>query len=213
MSDGLYPQDGDDSGDFDTWLARRNADLAVRPEADAAARDLWNQGTQGGIDLQAPNPSDLTAIGLAALTGRTSYPGPTSDEIGDGGGVHITSAAGLPYGDSGAAGGQGEPDSPMDGRPRQGSSLPVEDPGRGVTSPNAASDPTVSEVDVVGRRPAESPDPHFLDSLNHNPVVRGAAGFAGYAIGLPAGFLRGGWHALEGVWHDLNFAALGSKHT
>jgi hypothetical protein len=63
----------------------------------------------------------------------------------------------------------------------------------------------VSEVDVVGRRPDQAPHRSFLDGFDHDPVARAAAGIAGYAIGLPGGVLRGGWHALEGLSHGLNF--------
>jgi len=58
----------------------------------------------------------------------------------------------------------------------------------------------------MGPRPAAPPDPGFLDALNHSWAARVASGVAGYAIGLPAGVLRGGAHAVQGIGDALNFA-------
>jgi len=61
-------QDGDDPDDVDAWMARRNAQVALRPEAEAAGRDLWNRAIQTGDDLYAGNPSDLR-LGLDRFNG------------------------------------------------------------------------------------------------------------------------------------------------
>jgi hypothetical protein len=46
MPQGWSSQSSDDPDDFDAWLVRRNAHLALRTEADAVARNLWNQSIQ-----------------------------------------------------------------------------------------------------------------------------------------------------------------------
>lgn len=170
-------QSGDDPGDIDAWMVRRNAQVALRPEAEAAGRDLWNRAIQTGDDLYAGNPSDLTAIGLAALGGTPSRLMPAANDDN------------RYNGDSSS---------------RRGPTLSAGSTLAQVPQSDAPY-PSVSELDVVGRRPDEAPHPGFLDGLNHNPVARRAAGVAGYALGLPGGVLRGGWHALEGVGHGLNF--------
>src|SRR4051812_11541238 len=73
MPQSWFSQDGDDPDDIDAWMARRNAEVALRPEADAAGRDRWNRAIQTGGDLYAGNPSDLTAIGLTALSGAAPH--------------------------------------------------------------------------------------------------------------------------------------------
>jgi hypothetical protein len=64
----------------------------------------------------------------------------------------------------------------------------------------------VSELDVVGQPPDPTPHPGFLDGLNHSLSARIAGGVAGYAVGLPAGVGRTGWHALRGLGDGLSFA-------
>lgn len=173
-------QSNDDPGDVDAWMVRRNAQLALRAGADTVARDLWNQATIRGTDVFAGNPSDLTAIGLAALSGPGSYlsTAANNDDQALGGGSSF---------------------------PRRVRGPKDQEPAPTSFATGGASAPSVSEVVVVGRRRTPPPGPSFLDRLNHDPVVRSAAGMAGYAVGLPAGVLRGGLHALEGVGHGLNF--------
>jgi len=48
-------------------MAWRNAGLDRKPEADALGRALWNGATRSGDNLWGGQPSDLTALGLAAL--------------------------------------------------------------------------------------------------------------------------------------------------
>lgn len=72
--------DGDDLDDIQAWMARRNAQVALRPEADAAGRDLWNRAIQTGDDLYAGHPSDLTAIGLTALRGAAPHLTPPAND-------------------------------------------------------------------------------------------------------------------------------------
>ena len=158
-------------------MVRRNAQVALRPEAEAAGRDLWNRAIQTGDDLYAGNLSDLTAIGLAALGGEAPHLSPAANDDGQDGG-----------------GGGFQLRSTLSANPEPAPSPPRE-----------AAYPSVSELDVAGRPPDRTPHPGFLDSLNHDPVAAAAAGFAGYAVGVPAGVLRGGWHAVEGVGHGLNF--------
>ena len=160
----------DDSDGADAWLVRRNARVALRSQADAVARDLWNQATQHGADLYAGNPSDLTAIGLASLAGAEPYPLTTANDDGQGG-----------YGAD-------RPPSTDGGSPI----TRVQDQSRGALRPSGAYVPTVSEVDVVAPRPAPPSHAGIFDILNHNLAARVASGVAGYAIGLPLGALRGG---------------------
>ena len=57
-------------GDFDNiedWMAQRNADVALRPDAEAAGREAWDQATRSGQGLSAAQPSDVVAIGAGAL--------------------------------------------------------------------------------------------------------------------------------------------------
>jgi hypothetical protein len=218
MPEGWSAQSDDDFDDFNGWLVRRNAQLARRAGADAVARNLWNQSIQSGDDLYAGNPSDLTAIGLAALDGAGSYAtGAANDEDqgGSGGALDRPSAAtgeGSVHNSFGAVAGRADVGGPYPSSTRNNSRQqrwPIsqdQDRGPVPSLPSAANVPTVSELEVVGRPTASTPHPGFFDSLNHNPVARFAGGLGGYFIGLPAGVLRGGWHALEGVGHGLNFA-------
>jgi len=68
----------DDLDDIDSWMAQQNASAALRRQADAVGRDLWNQATRDGNDLAAPQSSDLTAIGMAALSGNSASDAPAS---------------------------------------------------------------------------------------------------------------------------------------
>src|SRR6185312_13457463 len=72
--------DVDDSDSVGDWMAQRNAQLALKQDAEAAGRQAWNQATRSGEDLQAPRPSDLTAIGVQAF-------GPRDPAASDGGAV------------------------------------------------------------------------------------------------------------------------------
>lgn len=168
-------QDADDRDDIDAWMARRNAQGALQPEADAAGRDLWNRAIQTGDELYAGNPSDLTAIGLTALSGAAR---------------RLTSAAND---DRQYNGGDGS----------QGALKPSTDP----TAPQDADGSWASELDVVGRPPDRTAHLGFFDGLNHSLPARIVGGVAGYAVGLPFGFGRAGWHAAEGVGDSLKFAA------
>jgi len=57
----------DDLDDTDSWIVRRNADVALRQAAEAVGRDLWDEATRKGQNLSAAQPSDLIAIGTDAL--------------------------------------------------------------------------------------------------------------------------------------------------
>jgi hypothetical protein len=74
----------DDLDDIDSWMAQRNADARLRRQADTVGRDLWNQATRDGSDLTAPQSSDLTAIGLAALGGNSASDGVASGSSDEG---------------------------------------------------------------------------------------------------------------------------------
>lgn len=226
MAQGWSSQSGDDPEDIDTWLVRRNAQLALREEADAVARNLWNQSIQSGDDLYAGNPSDLTAIGLAALDEPGSYATTAAhddDRGGDGGAFDRPSAAageGSVHGGFGATTGRADVCGSYLSRTSSNGSQhrsPIsqdQDLRPAPSLPSGANDPTVSELEVVGRPTGSTPHAGFFDSLNHSPVARVAGGVGGYLMGLPVGAFRGGWHALEGVGHGLNFAGglLCSQH-
>jgi hypothetical protein len=210
MPQGWSSQSGDDLDDIGAWMARRNAQLALRPEADTVARNLWSQSIQSGDDLYAGNPSDLTAIGLAALDGTGSHPATANDDD-HGWGDHAfdpTSAAGIGL-IPGRAGGPTNFGGPYLSRTGSGSGSPIsrdQSSGPVPSQPGDTNAPWVSELEVVGRPADQAPHTGFLDSLNHNEAARVAAGGIGYLIGLPTGVGRAGWHALEGVGHGLNFA-------
>lgn len=218
MPQGWSSQSSDDPDDFDAWLVWRNAHLALRQEADNIGRNLWNQATQNGSSLHAGNPSDLTAIGLAAQDERGSYPTTAANDDGQGADddafdpPSAAANAGLVQRGSGISAGRADVGGPYlsttsSNGYQHGSPISQDQsPGPAPPLPGDANDPTVSELDVVGRPTTPIPHPGFFDSLNHNPVARVAGGLAGYLVGLPAGVGRAGWHALEGVGHGLNFA-------
>lgn len=185
-------RDESDADDIDSWMVRRGAQLALRSTADAMGRDLWNQSTQDGGDLYAGKPSDLTALGLSAIGGAAKpYSGAAANadsQAGEAEGLTSVAQAGARRPSVTEVGAQQRPS--------------VADASESFTP---SDDPSVSELDVIGRPSVPAPRPSFLDSLDHDPLVRSAAGIAGFALGVPGGVLRGGWHALEGVGHGLNF--------
>ena len=65
----------DDSDDIDDWMARRNAEVARRPDAEAAGREAWNQATRSGQNLGAARPNDLVRLGVQSLSGDTTADG------------------------------------------------------------------------------------------------------------------------------------------
>jgi hypothetical protein len=216
MSQGWASQSNDEPDDIGSWQVWRDGQLALKSEAEAVARDLWNQATQNGDDLYAGNPSDLTALGLAALGGAGSYPKTAAnndDQGGDHGGFDPSpaSVAGLLQEGAMASAGRADNGGPYRSstaskRTWQGPSLlgnQGPEPDRYMQS--GAYDPWVSELDVVGQRTHPTLHPGFLNRLNHSLPARVAGGLVGYVPGLFAGAARGGWHALEGVGHGLNF--------
>jgi hypothetical protein len=62
--------DVDDDGDIDDWMARRNAAIAVNQDADVAGRQAWVDAIRNGQNIQAPNPSDIVAVGMRSLQNR-----------------------------------------------------------------------------------------------------------------------------------------------
>ena len=72
----------DELDDIGNWMVQRNADIALRQEADAVGRDLWDQATRSGQDLGAAQPSDLTAIGTNALNQGAMQAAPLTS-VGD----------------------------------------------------------------------------------------------------------------------------------
>jgi len=182
--------DDDAADDTGSWIVRRNAQLALQAEADKVGRDLWNQATRDGNGLYAGNPSDLRAIGLATLGNPESYSPVTADE--DERGVDPV------YGFAGAP-----------GRPSTEGGSPVPRAQDRSPSPPRSSEidvPTVSELNVLGRRPVQAPHPGLLDDLDHNPAVRAAAGGLGFVGGLFVGVPRTGVHAIEGIGEAARFA-------
>jgi hypothetical protein len=79
----------DDLDDIDAWMAQQNANAALRQQAEAMGRDLWNQATRDEQNLSAAQPSDLVTIGAGALsqnersTGAPDSLGSASSDIGD----------------------------------------------------------------------------------------------------------------------------------
>ena len=216
MSESWSSQSGDDLDDIHAWMAQRNAQLGLRTQADAFARRLWNQATQNDAGLYAGNPSDLTAIGLAALGGRGSYlslAADNDDQAGDIGAPIPSSAATdggslQSHAETAGSTDQGGPYAAGNvASSQQGWPFPqAQDPGLGAPLSSDASTPSVSELDVIGRPPTQASHPSLLDSLNHNPIMRGVGGGIGYVGGLFMGIPRAGWHAIKGVGDALNFA-------
>jgi hypothetical protein len=58
----------DDLDDIDAWMAQRNANAALRQQAEAMGRDLWYQATRDGQNLSAAQPNDLVTIGAGPLS-------------------------------------------------------------------------------------------------------------------------------------------------
>jgi hypothetical protein len=57
---------GDD--DINSWMAQRWRDVqSLGGQAEAAGRNLWAQATRTGLNLNAPNPGDIPAIGAQFL--------------------------------------------------------------------------------------------------------------------------------------------------
>lgn len=214
MPESSSSQDGDDLSDIGAWIARRNAQRALQPQADAMARNLWNQATQNGSDLYAGNPSDLSAIGLAALTGTGLYPttGAANDQGADDdvfGPASVATGVGLSHDGTGASAGPADGAGPGLSRTGSRAGSPIsrdQNPGLGSSLPGDTNAPAVSELEVVGRPANQALHSSFLDSLNHNATARVAAGGIGYLIGLPVGVGRAGWHALQGLDDGLHFA-------
>jgi hypothetical protein len=63
MAGGWSTQRVDDLDDINAWMAQRNANLALRQQAEAIGRDIWDQGTRDGQDVSAAQPSDVVALG------------------------------------------------------------------------------------------------------------------------------------------------------
>ncbi len=57
----------DDDADIDDWMAQRNAEIQLAPDAEAAGREAWSQSTRTGENLAAAQPGDVTAVGVQAL--------------------------------------------------------------------------------------------------------------------------------------------------
>jgi hypothetical protein len=87
MAGGWSTQRVDDLDDIDAWMAQRNANLALRQQAEAIGRDLWDQGTRDGQDVSAAQPSDVVALGSNALSQQPIGLPDSADQLGssDGG--------------------------------------------------------------------------------------------------------------------------------
>src|SRR6202012_1119685 len=151
-------------------------------EADAFARNLWGQSTQNGGDLYAGNPSDLTAIGLAALGGVAPYATTPAKDDGQGGGdgafdpSSATGAGSIQGAAVVSAGGADSGGSYPSGAVSKGSQgLPVsgnQNPGPNPPLASGTNDPWVSELEVVGRTTSPTPHDGFLERLNHSLPAR-----------------------------------------
>jgi hypothetical protein len=90
---------GDDDLSLDDWMARRNAQVAQRHEADLAGRQAWADAIRTGHDVNAARPGDVRATGMRALSrqpvrGNPSH-GYNPDEPRDWHGRWTTGAAGA----------------------------------------------------------------------------------------------------------------------
>jgi hypothetical protein len=92
MAGGWSTQRVDDLDDIDAWMAQRNANIALRQQAEAMGRDLWDQGTRDGQDVSAAQPSDVAAIGSNALSQQQPIGSPdAADQMGSGDGGYAMS--------------------------------------------------------------------------------------------------------------------------
>jgi hypothetical protein len=210
MAGGWSARRADDLDDIDAWMAQRNADVALQPQADAFARNLWNQGTQSGDNLSAPQPSDLTAIGLAALTGRLqdfTWPrkGDGTSDDADGGAF-----SGLAASDSGTGQINGRPAPANDGWPESG---PLSYVDAGQWSPIIRADqpsvaasnaPSVDELEIDAPAYPNPTSRGDAGGWEHNPAVKALGGTVGFLGGVLTSPLRSVYHAAG----DLKDAAL-----
>ena len=58
-----WADDGEDAGDVAHWMARRQQEVDNRDANMAAGQTAWAASTANGDNLQAPNPSDVAALG------------------------------------------------------------------------------------------------------------------------------------------------------
>lgn len=65
----------DDADEPDAWMARRNAWIAGRDEAETAGRDAWNRATKEGTDTRAQTPDDLIELGAQSLRAENGASG------------------------------------------------------------------------------------------------------------------------------------------
>jgi hypothetical protein len=218
MAGGWSARRADDLDDIDAWMSRRNADVALRPQADAFARDLWNQGTQNGDNLSAPQPSDLTAIGLAALTGGGV--GPTGTvKIGGSGGNGSNDDADRPdlmagseggstnqsTGPYGAANDSGQEPNPSLGiGPNQQQHVLGGEPPGPNPSATGTTAPWVDELEVDAPAYPKMAPPDGGGGWERNPAIKALGGTVGFVGGALVGPLRSLYHAAG----DLKDAAL-----
>jgi hypothetical protein len=52
MPEGWSAQSDDDFDDFNAWRVRRNAQVALRQQAETVARNLWNQSPEQARPLR-----------------------------------------------------------------------------------------------------------------------------------------------------------------
>ncbi|MDB5492793.1 MAG: hypothetical protein JWP86_130 [Phenylobacterium sp.] len=217
----------DDSDDIDDWMAQRSADVAGRQDAEAAGREAWDQATQAGQDLSAPQPGDLARLGAQAMTGRA-----TADSDGLNPDPNDSANASS---DANAPVERDQPvnlDGPLLTPPRFGFSTAR--PGDSVSklvgtsdpaaigrflSPNGLSDrgSTIyggqrqQQDHRVAALRAQPTTSQSASSPSSKPVqadseaARNDARWEGYRAGLLPGVLRGGIHAIQGVSGALTF--------
>ncbi|MDB5442567.1 MAG: hypothetical protein JWP73_943 [Phenylobacterium sp.] len=180
----------DDSDDIDDWMAQRSADVAGRQDAEAAGREAWDQATQAGQDLSAPQPGDLARLGAQAMTGRA-----TADSDGLNPDPNDSANASS---DANAPVERDQPvnlDGPLLTPPRFGFS----------TARPGDSDHRVAALRAQPTTSQSASSPPSKPVQADSEAARNDARWEGYRAGLLPGVLRGGIHAIQGVSGALTF--------
>lgn len=66
---------GDDGLSANEWMARRNAQVAQRSQADAAGRQAWTNSIHTGRDVDASDAGRIRSTGMRALSSRRTATG------------------------------------------------------------------------------------------------------------------------------------------
>ena len=170
----------DDSDDIDDWMAQRNAQLAMRDEAEAAGREAWTQGIGTGDDVDASTPHDLIRLGQEALADADASTGhddssPTSSERLD----------------------PAQPDGPLL-QPPSGQFADFSGRERAATESRRAKALQLPPSNAVGRWVPPSIGQGTGGGPPDDLATRGLAYVEGYGSGVVPGVDRGALHAAQG---------------